>query len=128
MSNQMDIIIKLKQTRPITMLKKNNIIINLKKKKHIKLVFSRTVKKLNKEKEHADKMQMDYDYAYSMDKYDRYNEYDKYDRYDGYDTYNDYDRYDDRCCTYDEDYGTYGEEKLYGFTDDFETYWDSIYN
>ena len=46
----------------------------------------------------------------------------------GYYVFFDYDRYDDRCCTYDEDYGTYGEEKLYGFTDDFETYWDSIYN
>ncbi len=29
---------------------------------------------------------------------------------------------------YDDSYDTYDDEKLYGFTDDWETYYDSVYN
>jgi hypothetical protein len=122
MSNQMKIVLKLKQKHHAIMLKKNKIIINLKKKKHIKLVVSPITKKSIKEKTNNNSYDMDYGYAYEMDRYDRD------DRYDHYNSYDSYDHYEERCCTYDEDYGTYGEEKLYGDYDDYETYWDSIYN
>lgn len=111
MSNQMNIVLKLK---------KNKIVINLKKKKHIKLVFSLKVKKSNKEKLNNNSCGIDYDYAYEMDKYDNYDRYDDYYRHYKYRDYH--------YCVYDEDYETYENEKLYGFTDDYGTYWDSIYN
>jgi hypothetical protein len=102
MQNQMKIVIKLKQKKPVVMLKKNNIFINLKKKKHIKLVFSSITKKSNKENQ----WEMDYNYAYEMDRYDNYRGYS-------------YNYGDDHCRVYDEDYEDYNSEYC---DEDYEEY------
>lgn len=108
MSNQMKIVLKLKQKHRTIMIKKNNIIINLKKKKHIKLVFSPISKEYNREKDKLMEMEMHYNYAYEMDRYDDYNRHIEYG--------------DDHCCVYD-DYDDYDDYSInYEYDEEYEAY------
>ena len=82
----------------------------------------------------------EFNYHFKHNVYDRYGKYDDYKYYDDRDYYNEIEDYDEEyqnMCedkymnnkdSYNDSYNDQYEDKLYGHTNDWETYWDSIYN